>query len=229
VDLEGIASLSKASEQSGVDEAAWFGREPEAEPEPDGWLRPLWSHPKVKFAGFAVAVAVIALAIIVGIRHFATNNSSSGPSLTTTTQPASHPVHHNSFVLPISTAELLQYEGYATALQNGNAAASTGFAKAGTTPTASQLTLVVVAYRTVVNDYNYNLHLIQWPTSMKSAVAAEGGQLGSLANYLQSLGSVGPTGVPAWLTQFHALTNTIQMDDNVVRRDLGLPNETSFP
>lgn len=229
VKVQNCVSEEAATELSGVNETTWFGPEPEAEPEPDNWLRPLWSHPTVKLTLFIVVAALLVLGIIVGIRHFAKNNSGSGPSLTTVTRPASHATHHPAFVAPISSAALSQYEGYATALQNGNAAASTGIANAGSTPTVSQLALVVVAYRTVVNDYNYNLHLIKWPASMGSAIAAESGQLASLANYLQSFGSVGPTGVPGWLTQFHALTSTIQTDDNMVRRDLGLPAETSFP
>lgn len=218
---EGIAS-------AGVDEKLWFGPEPKAEPEPEVWLRPIWSHPTVKLAAFIVVAAVIVLAVVLGIRHFATNSSGSGPSLTATV-PASHPAHHAAFIAPIGAAALAQYQGYAAALKNGNETAASGIAKAGTTPTASQLVLVVVAYRTVVNDYNYNLHLIQWPASMESAIAAESGQLGALGNYLQSFASVSPTGVSSWLVQFHALSNTIQTDDNTVRKDLGLPVESAFP
>jgi hypothetical protein len=212
-----------------VDRTSWFGHEPEPEPEPDGPIRRLWSHRTTKLAVLGLTAVVVVVLIIGGIRLFAKSPGSPGPSATTVTQPASRPVHHNHFVAPISAEQLTQYQRYAAALQNANLAAIRGFDRAGSTPTTAQVVLVVVAYRTAVNLYDFQLHFIQWPQSMQSAIEADHAQLQTLTSFLQAFSSVTPDGVPAWLTQLHNRTGFTQTADNVVRRDLGLPATSSFP
>jgi len=75
-------------------------------------------------------------------------------------------------VAPIDSADW-QVRGYAAGLQTANAAAINGFTSAGSAPTAAQLTPVVTAYRAALNVYGFQLHFIQWPASMQSAVAAD--------------------------------------------------------
>jgi hypothetical protein len=108
-------------------------------------------------------------------------------------------------------------------------AATRGFIHAGSTPTTSQVVLVVVAYRSAVNDYNFQLHFIQWPQSMQTAIENDHAQLQALYDFLQAFSSVAPNGVPAWLSRLNDRTSSTQAADNVVRKDLGLPASSSFP
>jgi hypothetical protein len=132
-------------------------------------------------------------------------------------------------VAPINSAQLARYEGYAASLQNANVATTRGFVQAGSTPTASQVVLVVGAYRTAVSRYNDELYFIRWPASMQSAIVGDHAQLQALTNFLQAFSSVAPNGVPAWLSQFHNRAGTAEAADNAVRRALGLPASSSFP
>jgi len=207
------------------------GPEPETEPEtePDGRLRRLWSHRVTKLAVLGLAALVVVVLIIGGIRLFAKNPGSPGSSATTVTRPASRSVHHNHFVAPISAAQLTQYQRYAATLQNANLTAISGFEKAGSTPTPTQVVLVVVAYRTAVNNYYFQLHFIHWPQSMQSAIENDYAQLQALKSVLQAFAFVAHNGVPAWLSQLHNRTGMTQAADNIVRQDLGLPASFSFP
>ena len=213
--------------EEGVDGSSWLGQEPE--PEPERPVRRFWSNRLTKVAVLGLAALVVVVLIIGGIRLFAKSPASPGPTATRTTQPSHRSVHHSHFVAPISAAELTQYQGYATALQNANLAAIRGFEKAGSTPTASQVVLVVSAYRTAVNDYYFQLHFIHWPQSMQTAIESDYAQLQALASFLQAFPFVAPNGVPAWLSQLHNRTGTTQTADNAVRQDLGLPASVSFP
>jgi hypothetical protein len=208
---------------------SWFGHEPEARAAPESLLRRFSSSSTTRWVLLGVAAVVVVVLIIVGIRHFASNPGSAGPSVTTTTQAPTHRVSHNHFVAPISVAELIQYEGYAATFQSGNLSASAALAKEGNAPTAGQLDLALLSYRQVLNVYKLDLAVIRWPASMQTAIAADTAQLQQLASSLGSFGSVSPTGIPAWLSQFHILANSTQTDDNVVRRDLGLPASSAFP
>jgi hypothetical protein len=227
--LEVDQSVQGTTGEARVDGTTWFGQEPEAEPEPDGTMRRLWSHPWTKFALLAVAAAVVVVLIIAGIRIFAKNPSSAGTTASSVTQPASRPVHRSHFVAPISAAQLAQYRGYATPFQNANVVATRDFVKAGSTPTASQVVLVVVGYRDAVNIYNFQLHFVHWPQSMQSAIETDHAQLQALLSFLQAFSSVAQNGVPAWLSQLHDRSSSTQVADNVVRKDLGLPASSSFP
>ena len=222
-------SLEGTHGDVGVDGASWLGREPEPQPEPDGRLRRLWSHRMTKLAVLGLAALVVVVLVIGGIRLFAKKPASPGPSATTVTRPVSRSVHHNHFVAPISAAQLTQYQKFALALHNANLTAISGFEKAGSTPTPAQVAPVVEAYRTAVNNYDFQLHLIQWPQSMQSAIEADYAQLQALAGFLQAFALVSPNGIPRWLSQVHNRTGTTQTADNVVRQDLGLPASFSFP
>lgn len=215
--------------EEGVDGSSWLGQEHEPEPEPERPVRRFWSNRLTKVAVLGLAALVVVVLIIGGIRLFAKSPASPGPTATRTTQPSHRSVHHGHFVAPISAAELTQYQGYATALQNANLAAIRGFEKAGSTPTASQVVLVVSAYRTAVNDYYFQLHFIHWPQSMQTAIESDYAQLQALVSFLQAFPFVAPNGVPAWLSQLHNRTGTTQTADNAVRQDLGLPASVSFP
>ncbi len=221
-------SAQMAGNEREKDGASWFGQEPEPAPEPNGALRRLWAHRWTKLAIAAVAMAILVVLIVGGIRLFAKKTNSGGTATTTVTRSSS-PAQHTNATAPISAAQLAQYQAIATAFQNGNVTATKGFVTAGSTPTPSRVVLVVVTYRTAVNLYNYQLHFIQWPPSMQSAVETDHAQLQALSSFLQAFSSVAPTGVPAWLSQLHDRANSTQVADNVVRQDLGMPASSSFP
>jgi len=175
-----------------------------------------------------VAFAAV-IAIIWGIRTAHTNPGSDTPSPTTLAQSASEQPAHTTFVLPVTTAQLTQYEQYAQGLQNGNAAATKAFVSSGNTPTAAQLTAPVAAYRTAVNLYDFDLRFIQWPASMQAAIAADHTQLEVLVNFLQTFSREGTSNVTGWLSGLHIRGGAAQTTDNQVRQDLGLPALSSFP
>jgi hypothetical protein len=178
-------------------------------------------------AVLAVAAIAVVVLIIGGIRLFAKSPGSTGATATTVTHPVARP--NRRLVAPINASQMTQYRGYAEGFQSANVTATRGFIKAGSTPTASQVVLVVGAYRTAVSVYNYQLYFIRWPASMQTAIEADHGQLQALASFLQAFSSVAPDGVPAWLSQLHNRASTTEAADNVVRETLGLPASSSFP
>lgn len=193
----------------------------------------LWSQSSTKTTVVCLA-AVFAVALIIwGIRLTQHDPISSGPNLpppsTTTTRAVSSQTAQTTPVAPIDSADLAKYEGYAAGLQTANAAAINGFTSAGSAPTAAQLTPVVTAYRAALNVYGFQLHFIQWPASMQSAVAADQAQLAALMSLLQSFSTVKPAGTGAWLSDVRDLAGSTQTADNQLRKDLGLPISSSFP
>jgi hypothetical protein len=184
-------------------------------------------------AAVCLAAALAVILVIWGIRMTHKDSGSSGPNLpppsTTTTRAASSQSAPTSFVAPIDSAQLTQYEQYATGFQTANGAATKGFNGAGGVPTTAQLAPVVGAYRTAVNLYDFQLHFIQWPASMQTAVQADHAQLTALLGLLQSFSTISATGTSAWLSDLHNQANTAQTADNVIRKDVGLPISSSFP
>ena len=211
--------------------------EPEAVSSPGqkrlvGLLRRAWSHRTTKMAVLCVAAVVAVIVIIWGIRMAHTSPGSDTPSSTTATtaaQSASRQSPHTAFVLPVTSAQLTQYEQYAQGLQKGNAAATKVFITSGNTPTAAQLTAPVDAYRSAVNLYDFDLRFIQWPASMQAAIAADHTQLEVLVNFLQTFSTEGTSNVAGWLSGLHIRGGAAQTTDNQVRQDLGLPALSSFP
>ncbi|MGO9855085.1 MAG: hypothetical protein ACLPYY_08600 [Acidimicrobiales bacterium] len=208
-----------------------FEFEPVAEPEPDHFLARMWSQHRFREAVFGLAAVVVVLLIIAGIRLIAGGNTGSGDlsPTTTVTRPASQTVHHVHVVVPISAAELAQYEGYADGLQQANTVTTKAIAGAGRAPTPSQLAPVITSYGSALNLYDFQLHFIQWPASMQTAIEADHAQLKALMSFMQSFNIVTPSGMGPWLAQFHARATSAQTGDNVVRQDLGLPSSSSFP
>jgi hypothetical protein len=195
---------------------------------PVGPLRRAWSHRTAKMAVLGVVAVVAVVAIIWGIRMAHTNPGSDTPPSTTARSASTQP-SHTAFVLPVTTAQLTQYEQYAQGLQKGNAAATKVFVSSGNTPTAAQLTAPVAAYRTAVNLYDFDLRFIQWPSSMAAAIAADHTQLEVLVSFLQTYATAGTANITGWLSGLHIRGGAAQTTDNQVRQDLGLPALSSFP
>ena len=181
-----------------------------------------------------LAGAVAILLVIWGIRVTHKDPTSSGPSLpppsTATTASTSEATHASTaLVTPIDSAQLAQYDGYAAALQTANGVAAKAFVDAGSSPSTTQLAPVVTAYGSALNLYDFQLHFINWPASMESAIALDHAQLKALMSFLQSFSIVTPTGMSTWLVDLHNRAGTAQAADNVIRRKLGLSSSSSFP
>ena len=193
----------------------------------------LWAHRGIRVAALCLAAAIAVILVIWGIRATHKDPGSSGPNLpppsTTTTRAASSQSAQTSFVAPIDSTQLTQYEQYAAGFQTANGAATKGLDGAGSAPTTAQLAPVVGAYRAAVNLYDFQLHFIQWPASMQTAIQADHAQLTALLGLLQSFSTISATGTSAWLSDLHNQANTAQTADDVIRKDVGLPSSSSFP
>ena len=96
----------------------------------DSPLRRAWSHRTTKLSLAAVVAVVAVFAILWGIR-MAHKSPSDTPSATAATQPTSNKPAHAAFVLPVTQAQMTQYEHYAQGLQKANAAAVKAFVRSG--------------------------------------------------------------------------------------------------
>ena len=208
-----------------VPTASWFDSVVHPKPERDSALRRLWSHPWAKVGALCLAAVVAVVLIVGGIRLAHNNNSGSNALSTSTTSPR----HTSAHVAPISPAALTKYEGYAEGLKKANDTATSEFLAGGSTPTLAKIGPAVAAYRTAVNLYDFQLHFIQWPASMETALADDHAQMHALLSVLDAFPQVSATGVGAWLSQLHDRTSTAQAADNQLRQDLGLPSTSSFP
>lgn len=208
---------------------SWFETVPEQQPEPGRHPRRWPPRGRIRVAALCVAAVVVVVGIIGGIRLANKNPNSGAVTTTTVARTATTTDQQPPKVAPISAAQLTQYEGYAEGLQKANNTATKGFVGAGSTPTASQIAAVVTAYRAALNLYDFQLHFIQWPASMQTAIAVDHAQFQALMGFLQSYAAVSPAGISAWLSQLHNRTGTTETADNQVRLDLGLSRSTSFP
>ena len=84
-----------------------------------------------------------------------------------------------------------------TGLKKANAAATTGFVSAGSTPTPSKVAATISSYRSALNLYYFQLHFIHWPASMQTATEVEYAQLQALMSFMQSFSTVSPAGISA--------------------------------
>jgi hypothetical protein len=192
-----------------------------------------WSDRWTKVA-FLCLGAVLVVALVVWIIRFShEDQGSSGPILqpsTTTTAEAPSPASASTtFVEPITSAELAQYEGYAAGFRAANDTARAEFRAGGNSATVTQLTPSVTAYRIAVNLYGFQLHFIQWPTSLEGAVASDQAQIAAVMNVLQSFPTASTAGTRVWLSNFRTQAKALQLADNRLRQGLGLPSLSDYP
>lgn len=183
---------------------------------------------RVRILLLCVAALVVVLLIIGGIQHFSSNSQNSG-SGTTTPTVATGPTVHAIHPFPLTSAQLVQYKQYAGSLDNANTVVTHGLAGVGSAPTVAELEPVTSAYVTALNNYNIELAFIKWPTTMQAEVKADQSELALMAGYLKDVSVVSPEQMGAWLAQLNSRAGQVQSTDNVVRQELGLPKNTSFP
>ena len=178
-----------------------------------------------------LAGAVAILLVIWGIRVTHKDPTSSGPSLpppsTATTASTSGASHASTALYPDGQRKLAQYEGIPR--RRGPMGWPQDLVDAGSNPSTTQLAPVVTAYGSALNLYDFQLHFINWPASMESAIELDHAQLKALMSFLQSFSIVTPTGMSTWLVDLHNRAGTAQAADNVIRRKLGLSSSSSFP
>jgi cytoskeletal protein RodZ len=183
-----------------------------------------------------VALVVIAAALGVGWalghrnNHANSGNSNAASGVTQpATQSSSSQSTTTTVATPLTPAELTQYDGYATALEKANGAASAGLASLGASPTVAGVTPLITSYLAALNLYNLQVHYVQWPASMQADVQADYAQLSAFLGFLPTLSAVTPTTLNAWLSQLHTVGGATQAADNRVRHTLGLTPSSSFP
>jgi hypothetical protein len=193
----------------------------------------MWAHPWTDLVALCLVVIVAVLVIVWGLRLAHKDpGSGSGPTAvtqTTTSQTAATTTRQATVAVPVTAAQLAQYQQYAGAFQTANTAAKTGLARAGTSPTLTQVTPVMANYLTALKLYNLQVHFVQWPASMQADVATDEAQLAALMNFVPSAANVGATGMGTWLSQLHAQAATLQTADNKIHQDLGLPASSILP
>jgi hypothetical protein len=193
----------------------------------------LWAHPWTKLVALCLVVIVAVLVIVWGLRLAHKDpGSGSGPTAvtqTTTSQTAATTTTQAAVAVPVTAAQLAQYQQDAGAFQTANTAAKTGLASAGTSPTLTQVTSVMANYLTALKLYNLQVHFVQWPASMQADVATDEAQLVAIMTFVPSAANVGATGIGTWLSQLHAQAATLQTADNKIHQDLGLPASSILP
>lgn len=187
----------------------------------------LLSRRGFRLGALCVGAAVVVVLIVGGIR-LATKNPSSGGDLTaTTTRPAHHTAAAGNtttattFVVPVTAAQLDQFQQYAQGVESANTAFATHMSAAG--PAPAQVAAVINPYHAAVGLYDYQLRLIKWPASMHADLTTDQADLTALTSFLASIQTVNATSVGPWLTQLKNMRVATANADNQVRKDVGLP------
>jgi hypothetical protein len=207
------------------------GSQPDVEPHPE--TVDTKGRRRAKVLLLCIAALVVVLLIIGAIRLFSGNSQGSGPSepppttaVTTTTAHTAASV--DQAPLPISSAELAEYEHDAQGLNEANITATKALTGNGAL-TQAEVVPVAAIYSTALNTYSLALSYIQWPVALQAAVKADQAQLVITASYLKSIDAVSPTGLNSWLAQLKAQATTTETMDNALREELDLPKTTAFP
>ena len=188
---------------------------------------------RLKVLLLCIAALVVVVLIIGAIRLFSGKSQGSGPSeppptsaVTTTTAHTASSV--DQAPLPISSAQLTEYEHDAQGLNEANITATKALA-GDTALTTAEVVPVAAIYSTALNTYSLALSYIQWPAALQTAVKADQAQLVITASYLKSIDAVSPTGLNSWIAQLKAQATTTETMDNALRQELDLPKTTAFP
>ena len=175
---------------------------------------PRWWVKYVLWLGTAVVVVII-VAII------RSNSPGSTPNPFGSSISGSSSVH-------VSNAVLQQFTAISKTLDTANIEATKALSD-GNTQSVAQVATEVAPYLTALDTFNFDLHLMTWPTAMQAPSHDLRVRTQSLASFLGSVLSANAASLDSWFTQFHALAQETQVSDNVVRRDIGLPQTTNYP
>ena len=203
--------------------------EPDVEPPPETVATK--GRARVKVLLLCVAALVVVLLIIGAIRLFSHSNQGSGPSeppTTAVTQPTHTAASVDQAPLPISSAQLAEYEHDAQGLNEANITATKALT-GNSALTPAEVVPVAAIYSTALNTYSLALSYIPWPSALQTAVKADQAQLVITAAYLKSIDAVSPAGLSSWIAQLKAQATTTETMDNALRQELNLPKTTAFP
>ena len=182
---------------------------------------PRWWVKYVLWLGTAIIVVII-VAIIRSNSPGSTSNtpvsSNSAPSGASATKPS----------VQVSGPVLAQFTTISKTLDTANVTATKALAN-GSSQSVAQVATEVAPYLTALDTFNFDLHLMTWPTAMQVPSQELTLRTQSLASFLGSVLSADAASLNTWFTQFHALAQETQAADNVVRRDIGLPLTTNYP
>ncbi len=178
---------------------------------------PRWWAKYVMWLGTAIIVVII-VAII----------RSNSPGTTRNSPVASSPGSSATPSVQVSKAVLNQFTSISKTLDTANVAATKALAN-GSNQSVAQVATELAPYLTALDTFNFDLHLMTWPTAMQAPSRDLILQTQALASFLGSVLSTNTAGLHFWFTQFHALAQRTQASDNVVRHDIGLPRTSNYP
>ncbi len=181
---------------------------------------PRWWAKYVLWLGTAIIVV-----IIVAIIRSNSPGSTSGPSLPSSPSASSSATKP---LVQVGRTDLIEFTTISKKLDTANIAATKALA-GGESQSVAQVATEVAPYLTALDTFNFDLHLMKWPTAMEVPSQDLVLRTQSLASFAGSELSTSAASLGSWFTQFHALAQQTQAADNVVRRDLGLPVTSNYP
>jgi len=201
---------------------------PKPEPQGDEFAKEQTSRWWVMYAVWIGAA--IAVVVIVAIIRSSSPGSTPGslPPASSTTTSVSSGSGATASTIAVGGAVL---SGFTTASNNLDAAnvVVTRALAGGRSQPVAQIAQEVAPYIKALQTFDFDLHLVTWPTALQ--VPSQDLQLRtqSLASFLSSISSANSATVGTWFAQFHALASETQTADNLFRSDIGLPETHTYP
>ncbi len=177
----------------------------------------------VKYVWLGAAVIVV---IIVAIIRSNSPSSTSGPPAALNPAPSGSAATNPT--IQLSRTVLTEFASISKTLDTANITVTKELAN-GSSQSVAQVATEIAPYLTALDTFNFDLHLMTWPTAMQVASQDLVLRTKSLASFLGTELSANSVSLNSWFTQFHALAHQTQLADNVVRRDIGLPITTNYP
>jgi hypothetical protein len=168
-------------------------------------------------------MAIVVVVVVVAIIRSNSPGSTPGSLTPETVKSGTH-----APLIPVSTTVLTQFTVASTRLNAANVTVTHALADSSGQSVA-QITQELSPYVTSLTDYAYTVHFIAWPLAMQ--VPAEDLTLRTqdLISFLQSISSETTGTLKSWFAQLHTLANETETADNLVRKDVGLDSNSSYP
>jgi hypothetical protein len=168
-------------------------------------------------------VAAVIVVVVVAVLRARGPGLPSGSLTPVTVKSGAH-----SVLKPVSQTVLTQFNVASERLNTANDNITQALA-ASNGASVAQVTREVTPYATALSDFDYTVHFIAWPGTMRAPVQELGLRTQALISFLGSVSSQGPATLNSWFGQLYALGNEAQTADNLVRLDVGMPTTSSYP
>jgi hypothetical protein len=177
-----------------------------------------------RVALWAVAAAVVVT--VVAVIRMNAPGATSG-SLTPTTVPSKSSAAPAALI-PVSRSVKSAFVAASASLNAANDTVTQALASSSGQSVA-QITQELNPYATALNTFLVKLHLVTWPETMQVPSEDLTLRTQALATFISTISSVNATTLGAWVSQFHALASSTETAANLIRRDIGLRNTSSYP